>query len=237
MTTVLSRALARRRPEGEFLSIPQGAGGFHLRLARHPDTGARTASSGTGTSRHRPDINSLSKKTANVLVTGLLISTLIAAGLVFGGSTVPFLFGKKTMVVTSGSMEPAIGVGDAAIISPTAAEAPEVGDVITYNSVDGQGMTTHRVMAVSEIDGTTYFQTKGDFNRTPDPNLTPSEAVHGKVVLVVPKFGLLLSFSATPLGKLLLIGVPLTLLMGKELGGWLRPRKPVPPADEPQAAG
>ncbi len=228
MTTVLSKAIADRRRKRELLSIPQGAGGFYLRLTRHPDTAGRTASSGRGTSRHRPDISSLSKKAGNVLVTGLLISTLIMAGLVFGGSMVPALFGLKTMVVTSGSMAPAIHAGDAALVKTTQAELIGEGDVITYRSPGGQGMTTHRVMAVTEIDGTTYFQTKGDFNRTPDPNLTPSEAVYGKVVLVVPKFGLLLSFSATPLGKLLLIGVPLVLLMGKELGGWLRPKKPVP---------
>ena len=51
------------------------------------------------------------------------------------------------------------------------------------------------------------------------------------------KFGLLLSFSTRPLGKLLLFGIPLVLLMGKELGGWLRPKTPVPPVDKPQAAG
>ena len=176
------------------------------------------------------------KRLGNAILGSMLFATISAAVLMFAGSTIPALLGMKTAVVTSGSMEPTIGVGDAAIIRSIAAEVPQVGDVITYGSLGGQGITTHRVMAVLEIDGTTYFQTKGDFNRTPDPNLTPSEAVHGKVALVLPKFGLLLTFSARPLGKLLLVGVPLILLIHKELGGWLRPKKPVPPADEPQAA-
>lgn len=168
------------------------------------------------------------KTVGKILLRALLISTVITAALVFGTTTIPAVLGLKTMVVTSGSMEPAIRAGDATIIRTTPVDSLRVGDVITYGSVGGEGMTTHRIIAISEIDGTTFFQTKGDFNNTPDPNLTPTGAVYGRVVVTLPKLGRLLFFSATALGKLLVIGTPLLILMASEFKGLPRPRKPTP---------
>ena len=147
---------------------------------------------------NQPDVARQLKRLGNALLRFMFLATIGAVILVFAGSTIPALLGMKTTVVTSGSMEPAIGVGDAAYIRSVAAEVPQVGDVITYGSLGGLGMTTHRVMAILEIDGTTYFQTKGDFNRTPDPNLTPADAVHGRSTWSCPS---LASFSPSQPGR------------------------------------
>ena len=148
--------------------------------------------------RYDPDVARHLKRLGNALLGSMLFVAIGAVSLMFAGSTIPALLGMKTTVVTGGSMQPMIGVGDAAIIRSIAPELVQVGDVITYGSPGGQGMTTHRVMAVLEIDGTTYLQTKGDFNRTPDPNLTPSEAIHGRVALVLPKFDSLVKSLCRP---------------------------------------
>ena len=83
-------------------------------------------------------------------------------------------------------------------------------------------MITHRVMGIEEIDGITYFQTKGDANPAPDPDLTPAEAAYGKVTLTLPRWGYVLTFAPTVWGKLLLIGLPLLILVWQEVHQLLR---------------
>jgi signal peptidase len=159
-------------------------------------------------------------RAVRVLVSGLFISTILMAALVFGSSSLPALLGYNTMVVTSGSMEPAIRVGDAVLMRPPSPGAIRDGDVITFKPFGSLGLVTHRVVATSEIEGDTYFQTQGDANATPDPDLTSAEAVFGKVALTLPKMGFLLHFAATPRGKMLMIALPLFVLMVREVRGY-----------------
>ena len=173
-------------------------------------------------------------KMAGMLVIALLIASILMVITVFVGGTLPATLGFKTMVVTSGSMEPAIHVGDAVILRPTPPESVawqfkdgfiRTGDVITFTPLGGGGLVTHRVVDIKEIQGETHFQTQGDTNNTPDPNLAVGGAVYGKVTWTLPKLGYLIHFAATPFGKLTFIGVPLLILMGQEVRKLLRDRK------------
>lgn len=162
------------------------------------------------------------RRLTRALVRATLGGTLAVSVLVFAVGALPILAGMKTMVVTSGSMEPAIHVGDAVCVKPVPAESVQVGDVVTFGDAAGKGMVTHRVIAIKEIQGVTYLQTQGDANRTPDPNLTPLEAVYGKVALRLPMTGYLLHYASTPWGKLLLMGLPLGLLIFQEATSLLK---------------
>ena len=158
-----------------------------------------------------------------LLVRGLLVFSILMGALVFASAALPSLMGLKSMVVSSGSMEPGIRTGDVVIVRPiTDPRTIRLGDVITFSPYSRQGMVTHRVIEITEIDGGTYFRTQGDANHTPDANLAPAGAVFGKVSLTLPKAGYLLYFASTLWGKLVLIGVPLIILMAKEVGGLLR---------------
>jgi len=165
-------------------------------------------------------------RAVKVLVSGLFISTILMAALVFGSASLPALLGYNTMVVTSGSMEPAIRVGDAVMMKPPTPGEIRVGDVITFKPFGSRGLVTHRVVATSEIEGDPYFQTQGDANATPDPDLTSAEAVFGKVALTLPKMGFLLHFAATPRGKMLMIALPLFVLMVREVRGYFSNTEP-----------
>ena len=68
------------------------------------------------------------------------------------------------MVVTSGSMEPGIRVGDAVMMRPPSPGEIRNGDVITFKPFGSLGLVTHRVVATSEIEGNLYFQSQGDAN-------------------------------------------------------------------------
>ncbi len=113
------------------------------------------------------------------------------------------LFGWSSAVVLSGSMSPAIEVDDMIIIHRKSAYGCR--DVITYK--DGSALVTHRV---EEITDTGYI-TKGDANNTVDPPVL-SDAVVGKVVLVIPKVGRVTSFMRTPFGMCMLVFVGIGLI-------------------------
>ncbi|MCH8222333.1 MAG: signal peptidase I, partial [Chloroflexi bacterium] len=171
----------------------------------------------------QPILRLLALKSVKWGLNGVFAVSTLGAVLLFAGTLIPALLGYKTMIVTSGSMEPTIRVGDAVLIQEgNAPGSIEVDDIITFNDGAAGGMNTHRVRLVKEIQGREHFLTKGDANVTSDPNLVPIEAVYGKAVLTLPRFGRLLAFAGTRQGKLFLIVLPLVILMGKEMRGLLQ---------------
>jgi signal peptidase len=85
---------------------------------------------------------------------------IVVAALVLGQ-----LLGQPVLLgyVTTGSMEPALSQGDGFVAVPSAlAGSPQPGDVVVFESetVQGGGLTTHRVVEVTD-EG---YVTKGDAN-------------------------------------------------------------------------
>jgi signal peptidase I len=172
---------------------------------------------------------------------------LVVAALIMGGVTIASLLGFRIMIVTGGSMEPTFGPGDAVVIRPGGVGSIHVGDVITFRAPGTHGMTTHRVTAVRTINGTLWFQTKGDANPTTDPNLTSAGSVYGRQKMTLSKLGRFLYFALSPLGKLALLGLPISFLAAQEIGFLMRtsrrrrqrqaPHLRVAPANGPPAPG
>src|SRR5207237_9171275 len=112
-----------------------------------------------------------------------------------------------------------------------------VGDVVTFSvaTLGGRGAstTTHRVVSEKQIQGRTYFQTKGDANQTPDPDLVPGEAAYGKVSLTVPKAGYLMRYANSVPGRAVLLMIPLAILLGQEAAALRRLRRS---SDNPKSA-
>lgn len=181
----------------------------------------------------RPSGGRLTRPLVNVI---LAISVLLAL-VMSASAALPVLFGLKDMIVVGGSMEPAVSVGDLAMIKPVFPESIQAGDLITFRAPGASGMTTHRVVASKEIEGTTYFQTKGDANATADPNLVPADAVYGKLTLVEPKVGYLLLFGTTFWGKLMMIMLPLSLVLAVEIWDLLWTGKRRRPGQAPEQLG
>ncbi len=137
--------------------------------------------------------------------------------MVYGVGFMAVVLDARPMVVTSGSMRPAINQGDALIVRPTEADAIQVGDIITFQNFGKQNLTTHRVIGIREIKGNPWYQTKGDNNNVPDQDLTPYGAVFGKVTLVLPRAGYLLALVSTSSGVLLMISLPLLIMLVQEV--------------------
>jgi signal peptidase len=109
--------------------------------------------------------------------------------------------GYHTDSVRSGSMSPAISAGDLVVTGPVNDKDIHVGDVITFRH-DGL-LICHRVINIDTAQG--QIQTKGDANEHPDPFLVPYSDVVGKVNLVVPAIGDVVTFLKSPFGWALII--------------------------------
>jgi len=114
--------------------------------------------------------------------------------------------------VLTGSMEPAIPVGSIIVIKETDPNSLIAGDVICYQFSE-RTLITHRIIDVSGAE----FITKGDANEDPDDRLVQKEDVIGKVEIVIPYFGYLASSVRTPLGFMILLFIPATLLIVFEI--------------------
>lgn len=159
----------------------------------------------------RPRSGRLGPRAGRLAIAALLSVAVLAVSAVILAA-VPALFGWRTLVVTSGSMEPEVRAGDAVFLREDTGHSAEVGDVVTFRPLRDERLTTHRVIGHRDIGGTLHLQTKGDANAAPDPNLVPADNVLGTVVFHVPGLGTLLAHAASPLGLLVLIGIPSGLL-------------------------
>jgi signal peptidase len=110
----------------------------------------------------------------------------IIALILLWGST--GLLGFQPSIIASGSMRPALDVGDIAITVQTPPDKIRVGDIIQYWRQGEPAPIIHRVIQIDRAGGITYIVTKGDANIAPDEPITVTQTV-GKVVLIIPKIG------------------------------------------------
>ena len=122
----------------------------------------------------------------NVLTCFLLvILVLVIYGkcvLTFTDKFYPNYLGYTFFEVASGSMEPALYVGDVIIVNITKKDLNK-GDIIAFVS-ENKAVITHRILFV---DGD-IITVKGDNNNTIDTPINRASVI-GKVVKVFPKFG------------------------------------------------
>lgn len=169
-----------------------------------------------------------------LLRVGALSLTLGLALGVFGVIVVPSLFGGRSLTVMSGSMEPALGVGDVIINSRVSPSDVRVGDIVTFSDPEGTGkLITHRVRRLRIADGTAHVVTKGDNTNTVERWDLPADGSLGRVEFRVPLLGFLVFWLHGPLGRIALIVIPALLLAGFELWRIWRPQRSGPLGDAP----
>jgi signal peptidase len=152
-----------------------------------------------------------------------VVAAIVSLALV--APAVSRVFGYRTLVVTGGSMMPLARPGDVFILKPTPSEHIEPGQLITFHPLTVARLETHRVVRIVFIEGLRHFQTKGDANDVPDPNLVPAANVIGRAVLHVPYLGRLYVFAAGSLTRVVLVVVPALVLIAGEVRWLLRSRR------------
>ena len=162
------------------------------------------------------------------LVRVTAVSLAIGLGLgTFGVIVAPSLFGGRSLTVMSGSMEPALRVGDVVINSRVSPADVRVGDIVTFTDPEGTGkLITHRVRRVRIADGTAHVVTKGDNTNTVERWDVPASGSFGRVEYRIPLLGFLVFWLHGPLARIGLIVVPALLLAGFEFWRIWRPQRP-----------
>ncbi len=148
------------------------------------------------------------KRAVSVAITIALVLVVALAALSILGPTV----GWHVNAILTGSMEPAVHTGSLIVTRPVAPEEINVGDIIIFTSVVGETLTAHRVVGVTK-EPELLFITKGDANNGNDPNPVAPGQVAGLLFLQVPYLFYLFALIRTPLGLVLVIGIPATILI------------------------
>lgn len=103
---------------------------------------------------------------------------------------IPNILGYKTFIITSGSMEPTINIGDVIIVKKVSQENIQIDDIITFNEGDYQ--VTHRIIDIVNEDGQEFYQTKGDANNAIDKETVKHENIEGKYIFKIGKIGIII---------------------------------------------
>lgn len=114
-----------------------------------------------------------------------------------------YLFGYTAYVVLSGSMHPAIEVGDIVVVSRADQSELSAKDIVTFTDGDGNTVT-HRIIEVVVSDGVRYYKTKGDGNNAADVGLITYNDIKGKYRFKLGGAGFIVDAVFTPLGAVLL---------------------------------
>lgn len=121
------------------------------------------------------------------------------------------IFGVKTYVVTSGSMEPVYPVGSLIYVKKVQPEGIIVGDAITFCMDENGTVATHQVYEIEESKK--QFRTQGINNRDSEGNILQDalpvsyENLIGKPILCIPQLGNINRFCTTAPGCYWIMGV------------------------------
>ncbi len=170
--------------------------------------------------KQRNNIKSFFTVIGNII---FVLCVFIIAFLVFSmvqskaSSGPPSILGYQMYIVAGGSMSPTFEAGSLAILEPVKPEDIVQGDIITYRGANEAMATTHRVMEIYNEEGQLSFTTRGDANNIDDANPVLAQHIVGRVIYTVPYLGLLMDFSQTKKGLLILVIIPGALLIISEL--------------------
>lgn len=146
----------------------------------------------------------------------LVVVFLIFIAVLFIVSVVPINKNIKILMVSTGSMEPAIHTGSLVVIKQV--NDYKEGDIITFGKISKtETPVTHRIHKIKDNNGNKTYVTKGDANNAPDlRDVQPSE-IFGKVLFSLPALGYIIDFAKKPIGFMIMIIGPAIIIIYDEL--------------------
>lgn len=119
---------------------------------------------------------------------------------------VPSIFGYKPFIVLSGSMETEIYKGDLVIVKKVDTDTLKTNDIIAFRE-ENKYVVTHRIVEVTDNNGTKSFITKGDNNNANDAGMVNEEDIEGIYIFKIDGFGNVLLVMQKPLTLGITLGV------------------------------
>ena len=139
-----------------------------------------------------------------------IASALIAIQGNANKKTVPSLFGYMPMIITSGSMQPKINVGDLIFSKEVDVASITEENIISYwDPSNPNKIVTHQVDDIIIKDGKRYFQTVGIYTGSEDTTVVPEANVLGIYTFKIPLVGNIMLFAQSPLGLVMFLLIPL----------------------------
>src|SRR5436190_22197314 len=130
----------------------------------------------------------------------------------------PNAMGMRSFTVMSGSMEPALHVGDVVIDKNIRPLDARPGDVVTFSDPSGRKrLITHRIRSLHVHGDTVQVVTKGDANDTVERWTVPAGGRIGRVELRVWKLGYPRVYAHSRWGLIGLVALPAPLRCPVEL--------------------
>lgn len=148
--------------------------------------------------------------------------------------------GHPMLTVLSGSMVPVFKPGDMVIDDPISASQSArlvVGDIVTFHvSGSATELITHRIHALKQTDTGVMYQTKGDANNAPDPELVAPDQIVGTYRGDVPFGGYFLQAVQKKTVSFFLVFLPLLYLVVTSIAKRWKGPVPAAPALEISAS-
>lgn len=132
----------------------------------------------------------------------------------FNSNEVPSIGDIMPMIITSGSMEPEINVGDIILSKKVDSKDIQDGDIISFwDPENSKHIITHKVIKIYTENNETYFLTMGTYTGSEDQIPVNSNLLVGKYVGRIRWIGGLALFMQTPLGLITCLLIPLCILL------------------------
>ena len=122
-----------------------------------------------------------------IIIPLLLISIILITRSIFNIKEMPYIFGTKSYMIVSKSMEPTIRKNDVIIVKKVEKEDLKINDIISFH--DRNIINTHRIVDIEEDNGKVYYKTKGDNNINEDKQMREFEDIEGKYKFKLNQFG------------------------------------------------
>lgn len=146
-----------------------------------------------------------------LIIALILISVSLAT---WNGLKIALNTENPILVVVSGSMVPALNVGDLIVIRGVSSEELSDGTIIVFHSpADYDTLIVHRIVEKMRHDEDYAFKTKGDFNYYEDNWIVPSKYIVGAYIGKIPYIGFVIMKLKEPAGMSLIIFIIFILII------------------------
>lgn len=145
-------------------------------------------------------MNLTQRKKISIMLTSVIIFiSVVVVGIVYA----PALFGMKSYVILTGSMETTIPEGSMIYVKPCSEFSEyQINDIVTFTDPKTGKSFTHRIVGIDEQER--CFTTQGDANNEPDLSPTYFSLAVGKVKMAVPYLGYVAGFFKNTVVKIVL---------------------------------
>ncbi len=144
-----------------------------------------------------------------------VIGAVVAVAVAFLAVT---FTGHRSYTVMSGSMRPAIDIGDIVVNRPIRPRDAHIGDVVTFKDPTRDGhLITHRVVSLAARGPDVAVVTRGDANTGTEHWSVPAGGRIGRVIIDVPRAGFVMAWLHRPKALLLVIVLPALVLAAFEI--------------------